>query len=192
MDVTIVYEGTLGNTRSVAEAIAAGAQDLHPCIRVHVLTTSTWPRDGVIRPDLLIAGGPAHALRESTPASRHQGARPGTRRVSISAAAGVDHPRAREWLHALGRPRDGSGAAAFDTRPAFSLSGGTARQIARGLRRNGYPLVAHSAAFVVEGAYGPLRAGEEARAKAWGTELVRRAVYQRALHKANPVPACHR
>ena len=192
MDVTVVYEGTLGNTRSVAEAIAAGAQDLHPCIRVHVLTTSTWPRDGVIRPDLLIAGGPAHALRESTPASRHQGAQPGTRRVSISAAAGVDHPRAREWLHALGRAKDGSGAAAFDTRLALPLSGGTGRPISRWLRRQGYQLVAHPESFVVDPAYGLSRPGEEARARAWGTELVRRAVYQRASHKANPVPACHR
>ena len=198
MDVMVVYEGTFGNTGSIAEAIAAGAQDVHPCIRVHVETTSTWPRDGLIRPDLLIVGSPAHALRTSTSALGHQGAQPGTRRVRTSTAGSVD-PGAREWLHSLGRAKDGVGAAAFDTHLRFPfsgsrgpLSGGTARPITRWLRRQGYQLVAHPESFAVDAGYGLPGPGEEARARAWGAELVRRAVYQRASHKAKVVPACHR
>ena len=199
MDVTVVYEGTFGNTRSVAEAIAAGAQDVHPCIRVHVESTSTWPRDGRIRPDLLIVGGPVHDLCMSTSAPRHRGPQPGTQRVGISTTAGVDRPGAREWLHALGPAKDGNCAAAFDTRLAFALPGGTAplsgiiaRPIARWLRRQGYQLVAHPESFAVDGGYGLPWPGEEARAGAWGAELVRRALYRRASHKTKAVPTCHR
>jgi flavorubredoxin len=86
MDVTVVYEGSFNNTRSIAEAILAGAQDVHPCIRVHMESTSTLPRDGVVRPDLLIVGSPAGALRMSASALRHHGAQPGTRRVSMRRA----------------------------------------------------------------------------------------------------------
>lgn len=199
MDVTVVYEGGLNNTRSIAEAILAGAQDVHPCIRVHVESTSTLPRDGVVRPDLLIVGSPADALRMSASAPRHHGTKPGTRRVSIPTTAGVDRPGARDWLHALGRAKEGSSAAAFDTHLTFpfsggraSLSGATTRPTTRWLRRQGYQLVAHPESFAVDAAYGFPGPGEEARARAWGSVLVRRAVYERALHKANPVLACHR
>jgi hypothetical protein len=188
MDVTVVYESLFGNTRRIAEAIAAGARDAHPSVRVRLLSTSTAPSDGA---DLLIVGGPTHALRMSTAASRYQGAQPGKQGVTIASESSPDGPGAREWLGILPAAKDGGSAAAFDTRLPFPLAGGAARGIAKRLRRHGYRLVAHPEEFVVNGAQGPLRAGEEARAKAWGTELVRREARRRALRKVNGAPSRH-
>ena len=186
MDVMVVYESLLGNTRSVAEAIAAGARDAHPSVRVRLFNTSTAPPGGATGPDLLIVGGPTHALRMRTATSRHQGAQPGERAATAAADSSPDGPGAREWLRVLPAAKDGGGAAAFDTRLPFPLAGGAARGIAKHLRRHGYRLVVNPEEFVVNGAQGPLRRGEEARAKAWGTELVRREARRRALRNGAP------
>jgi hypothetical protein len=186
MDVMVVYESLFGNTRRVAEAIAAGARDAHPSVRVRLFNTSTAPPGGATGPDLLIVGGPTHALRMSTATSRHQGAQPGKRAATAAAESSPDGPGAREWLRVLPAAKDGGGAAAFDTRLPFPLAGGAARGIAKHLRRHGYRLVVNPEEFVVNGAQGPLRRGEEARAKAWGTELVRREARRRALHNGAP------
>jgi hypothetical protein len=188
MDVTVVYESLFGNTRKIAEAIAAGARDAHPSVRVRLLSTRSTPPDGATGPDLLVVGAPTHALRLSTAASRRQGAQPGRRALTIGPDGNPDGPGAREWLGSLPEVKDGHGAAAFDTRLAFPLAGSAAKAIARRLRRQGYRLVAHPEQFIVKGAQGPLRAGEEARAKAWGTELVRREARLRALHPATGGP----
>lgn len=65
----------------------------------------------------------------------------------------------------------GALAAAFDTRLDRSMSGGAARRIAQLLRRHGYHVIARPKGFVVESIAGPLRAGEQERARAWGAEL---------------------
>src|SRR5579875_2378834 len=138
MDVTVVYESLFGNTRRIAEAIAAGARDAHPSVRVRLLSTSTAPADGSPGPDLLIVGGPTHALRMSTAASRHQGAQPGKPGgVTLAPESSLDGLGARQWLRALPAAKDGGGAAAFDTRLPFPLAGGAARGIAKRLRRHG-------------------------------------------------------
>jgi flavorubredoxin len=54
-------------------------------------------------------------------------------------------------------------------------AGGAARSIARKLRRHGYDVVAKPEGFVVDGAEGPLRAGERDRANAWGAGLAPQA-----------------
>ena len=40
------------------------------------------------------------------------------------------------------------------------------------MRKHGYQLVSDPEGFVVEDAYGPLRAGELERAKQWGAQLI--------------------
>jgi hypothetical protein len=72
--------------------------------------------------------------------------------------------------------KDGGNAAAFDTRLPSRMAGGAARGIARRLRRHGYHLVSDPEGFVVDDAYGPLRAGEIERAKEWGAQLISASV----------------
>jgi hypothetical protein len=44
------------------------------------------------------------------------------------------------------------------------------------LQRHGYGLVKNPEGFILDDAYGPLRAGEIERAKEWGAQLVRASV----------------
>jgi hypothetical protein len=74
----------------------------------------------------------------------------------------------RSWLDAL--PTGHASAAAFETRIWWS-PGSAAKAILRSLERSGYRPVAKAQRFTVQGKYGPLRAGEVERAKAWGAEL---------------------
>jgi hypothetical protein len=83
---------------------------------------------------------------------------------------------AREWLEGS-RQAKAKMAAAFDTRfgkPRW-LTGSAALRIARRLRRSGYRLVAPPESFFVLHTEGPLREGEEDRARMWAAELARRA-----------------
>ena len=59
---------------------------------------------------------------------------------------------------------------AFETRFRFS-PGGSIGTIPHELERAGYRSVAKAHKFLVTGKYGPLKAGELERARAWGTEL---------------------
>jgi hypothetical protein len=65
----------------------------------------------------------------------------------------------------------GQRVAAFDTRLDSRFAGGAARRIVRAARRAGGVAFGEHAGFVVTGAAGPLRAGETARARAWGEGL---------------------
>ena len=82
--------------------------------------------------------------------------------------ADVSHPSLRHWLETL--PAGHAAAAAFETKLRFS-PGGSTGTIEREFRRAGYRTVAKAQKFVVTTPYGPLREGEEARARAWGGEL---------------------
>jgi hypothetical protein len=173
VEIAIVYETLFGNTRRVAEAIAHGAADARPLALVSVMSTVEAGSETFASVDLLVVGGPTHAFRMSTAASRRQGVGQGEKCPTGSAVGPADAPGAREWLAALAPVGAGYRAAAFDTRLAFRLAGGAARTIARGLRHNGYELVCRPEGFIVDGAQGPLRTGENVRARAWGAELVR-------------------
>ena len=68
-------------------------------------------------------------------------------------------------------------AAAFDTRLGSALAaGGAGYGIAHTLQGHGYGLVKNPEGFILDDAYGPLRAGEIERAKEWGAQLVRASV----------------
>ncbi|MBO0715507.1 MAG: hypothetical protein J2O39_07795 [Acidimicrobiales bacterium] len=175
MEVVIVYESLFGNTRRVAEAIASGAKEADPVAVVHTSTTSEVGPEEVAGADVVIVGGPTHLLGMSRPSSRRRAFQPEDkqRAAQASPAPGAAGPGVREWLETLPMARPRRSAAAFDTRLSSPLAGGAARGIARQLRRHGYRLTAKPAGFVVEGAKGPLRAGDLDRARAWGAEVVR-------------------
>lgn len=166
MRALVVYESVYGNSRAVAEAVAAS------------LGTEAVPvqeaAEKVAEADLLVVGGPTHMHGMATVHSR---------RAAVAAAREDGHmavePHAadelglRAWLRDLPHV-DGCRAAAFDTRLDRSplLTGVAARGIARRLRRRGYELLA-SESFLVQDSEGPLDEGELERARAWGAELAR-------------------
>jgi flavodoxin len=165
MRATVVYESIYGNSRAIAEAVAAGLGDA----RVVPVREAHSPDDEV---DLLVVGGPTHM---------HGLATSGSRRMAVEAAkedghaavepGATDEPGLRAWLREL-PDLDGARAATFDTRLDRSpmLTGTAARGIARRLRRHGYEVVA-SQSFLVQDSEGPLEDGELERARSWGEEL---------------------
>ncbi|HEY6796715.1 MAG TPA: hypothetical protein VI248_18740 [Kineosporiaceae bacterium] len=193
MRVLVVYESVMGNTRQVAEAVAAGVRDAAPraCVRcVPAARILAEPADA----DLVVAGGPTHFL--GLPAER-------TRRLWVDGVLRQDRraggpirlepwatgPGLREWFAQLGQPGEGDPelragaagtggappAAAFDTRLDRPMAGSAARRIAHLLRRHGFRLIDRPEGFVVEDLHGPLRAGERERAEAWGARLAAEA-----------------
>jgi flavodoxin-like protein len=183
VDITVVYESVFGNTRVIAEAIADGAREAGLDARVAVLEVAEATRDKIDGAALVVVGGPTH-MRGMSKASTRQKALESMEKAAAGdpggtkARPGAEGPGVREWLDALPAQPHGRRAAAFDTRLPFPLAGGASRPIAKGLRRHGFDVVAKPAGFVVEGAEGPLRAGERDRAKAWGAGLVRQLAGQ--------------
>jgi hypothetical protein len=176
MHVAVVYESLYGNTRSVALAIADGLHQADPGGRVALVPVAEATPDNLAGAGLLVVGGPTHVLRMTSLRSRKAGlqamdkAPAGT--VQAPPEPGPGGPGVREWIDALPEAPPGCRAAAFDTRLGSPLAGGAARSIARRLRRRGYEVVARPQGFIVEGTYGPMRDGEEDRARAWGAGLV--------------------
>ena len=178
MDVAVVYESMFGNTREVAEAIAAGIRESDPSARVTVARSGTAKLSDVGAACLLVVGGPTHMLRMSSPRTRQQGLVPTRKATGQShrdAEPDAAGPGVREWLKALPPAPFGSRAAAFDTRVGSRMAGGAARSVARQLHKHGYQLAAKAEGFIVTGSEGPLRDGELDRARNWGVALVRHA-----------------
>jgi hypothetical protein len=158
MEVLVVYESSFGNTRELAEVIAAELEredDVTLCSTEEPLP----PLDGI---ELLVVGAPTQVHGLSSATSR-RGAREQANRPPDDVGIGM-----RGWLDELG-PGEGRHAACFDTRfekPAV-LVGSAARGIAKRLRRRGYLLIADPESFFVTGGQGPLKPGELDRAAAW-------------------------
>lgn len=158
----VVYESMFGNTESVARAIGEGLAE-------HVETTVLAAASAPSLPpalDLLVVGGPTHALTMSRPKTRQDAGARGARGAD---AAGIG---VREWLAGRGPlPRD-LAVATFDTkirRPR--LPGSAARALRRRLRRAGARSVVGTANFYVTGISGPMADGELERARRWGGQL---------------------
>lgn len=173
ISVAVVYESVFGNTRAIAEAVAQGVREANPDTHVEVLGVADATPAKIGAAALLVVGGPTHMRGLSKKSSRRRALHDiedattdNGRRREVVEGLGV-----REWLGALPRSPHGYRAAAFDTRLAAPQAGGAARSVARRLRRHGYQLVAKPEGFVVDGAHGPLRAGELVRAKAWAAAL---------------------
>ena len=92
MKAVVVYESMFGNTRQIAEAIAAGLAESADVAAVEVSEATAEAAEAA---DLLVAGGPTHAFSMSRPSTRsdavNRGApegRDGTVCASGSRAAG--------------------------------------------------------------------------------------------------------
>ena len=66
MGVVVVYESLFGNIRDVAEAVAAGIVAASPGARVDCRSVDALPSLADV--DLVVVGGPTHALGLTTPA----------------------------------------------------------------------------------------------------------------------------
>ena len=160
MKAVVVYESHWGNTaaaaRAIAEGLGSGAQ---------ALSTAEANSAAIAGADLIVAGSPLLGFSLPTEAMLK----------GIAANAGKDptppdlsHPSMHAWLEAL--PQGSGRAAAFETRIWWS-PGSAAKAILNRLERAGYRPAAKAQRFIVQGKYGPLRAGELERAKVWGAAL---------------------
>jgi flavodoxin len=144
MTLLIVYESMYGNTARVAEAIGAALAERFPVEVTTIGELDQLPSDV----DLLVVGGPTYAHG-----------------VEASMKAFLDRVPASSLMDVA--------AAAFDTRlnwPKF-LSGAASAGIAERLQDKGARIMAEPQSFLVEDRDGPLVAGEEERAAAWGRHL---------------------
>ncbi len=176
MQVVIVYESLFGNTHEVAEAIRDGVAAARPEASVACVRATEADRELALGADLLIVGGPTHVHGLSTLASRKMGLK-AEQRVPAGVPGhgpepGAGGPGLREWFRGLPKAPAGSRGAAYDTRGEVRHAGGAAYGIARRLRRHGYQLVAEPTGFIVADVEGPLRDGEQDRARAWGASLL--------------------
>jgi hypothetical protein len=157
----VVYESWFGNTRRIAQEIAAalaheGQVDL-------VTVDEHLPSLEDV--DLLVVGAPTHIHGLSSKRSREGALTQG--------ADGEPGVGVRGWIDTLPNGACGPRAAAFDTRAnkPVLLVGSAARGIARRLRADGYRLAIEPQSFFVKGTPGPLEDGELERASEWGTTL---------------------
>ena len=169
MRALVVYESMFGNTRSVAEAVAAGLESGLPVAAVEVGSAPAVLPEDV---GLLVVGGPTHAFGMSRPGTRESAAGQ-TDQPLVSAGAGI-----REWLAAvqldrLARTGEPVAAAAFDTRiDKPRLPGSAARGAEKLLRRRGFTVATRAVSFYVTGsAPSQLRPGELEQARRWGEQL---------------------
>jgi hypothetical protein len=165
MRAWIVVESSFGNTREIAGAVAEG---LGRYMTVDVRDVGDAPGTVDDDVDLLVVGGPTHALGMSRPGTRGDAAR----QAGLPAAADVG---VREWLES--GPTGIRQVAAFDTRIDKKwVPGSAAHGIAKRLRRLGGTLVAKPESFRVTGTPGPLAGGELDRARRWGEQLAAESV----------------
>lgn len=159
MRALVVYESFWGNTKAIAEAVAAGLGGAQ-VTEVSEVAEVRWEEL-----DLLVVGGPTHAFSMSRPSTRRDAHTQG-------ATAGADERGIRDWLGTL--PADlPVPVATFDTRATMvrNLPGSAAKAAGKELRRHHHGRVVDRCSFYVEDSAGPLADGELERAAAWGAQL---------------------
>ena len=169
MRTLVVYESMFGNTRAIAEAVAAGMSEAAEVVLVPVREVTPAH---VHSADLIVVGGPTHAHGLSSSMSR-KGAPDYVDKfdVPLVLEPGWDGIGLRDWFDAL--PAGTARGAAFDTRADINhlLSGRASRGIADRLRKHGYRLVADPESFLVD-KQNQLLPAEIERATAWGATLL--------------------
>ena len=157
----IIVESYFGNTRAVADAVAAGLLDGGAEAQVVEVdqAPSTLPADL----DLLVLGAPTHNRGLPTAATRAK--------ACAQAGSGMASHGIGGWLETTVIPASTS-AAAFDTVISKGwLSGSAAKAIAKALQRHQGRRTVSVRSFVVTASKGPLADGEKTDAHSWGREL---------------------
>jgi hypothetical protein len=157
----VVYESHWGNTAAIARAIAVG---IGPEARV--LSTTEATGDALAGVDLIVAGAPLLGFSLPSDAMIKSLASPSN--AGGPTPPDLSHPGVRAWLDQL--PKGSGRAASFETRIWWS-PGSAAKAILGKLEALGYQPADKPQRFMVTGRYGPLKEGEEARAKEWGAKL---------------------
>jgi hypothetical protein len=160
MKAIVVYESHWGNTAAVARAIADGFGS-----DARVLSTAEASGDVLAGVDLIVAGSPLLGFSLPTESMLKGMA---TNAAKDPTPPDLSHPSMRAWLETL--PAGSGRAASFETRIWWS-PGSAAKAILKRLEALGYRPIGKGERFIVEDKYGPLRAGELERARAWGAEL---------------------
>jgi hypothetical protein len=164
MKALVMYESMFGNSERVAHAVAEGLGEF---VDVAVRDVTTAPPGEVpVDIDLLVAGGPTHALSMSRPGTREDAIRQG-------AGQGLASRGLREWLDGVAADLHGLPCATFDTRVSRvrRLPGSAARSAARILRRRHGRMVVPPESFFVDDVSGPLADDQVDLARAWGRRL---------------------
>ena len=161
MKAVVVYESLWGNTAAIARAIAAG---IGPEARA--LSTAEARGEALEGAELVVAGAPLLGFALPTEDMRENIRKsPGN-----GPAPDFSSPSMRLWLAAA--PKGAGRSAAFETRIWWS-PGSAVKTILAGLEKAGYGTGGTAERFIVTGRYGPLKAGEVERARAWGEMLAR-------------------
>src|SRR5881296_856290 len=103
MTALIVVESMFGNTRRIAEKIAAGIESAMPVV---ICEVAEAPPEIAETVSLLVVGGPTHAFGMSRAATRADAVKRG---AAADASSGV-----RDWLERLKIARPGQPAVCFD------------------------------------------------------------------------------
>lgn len=145
MNSLVIYESRYGNTRKVAEAIAA---ELGKHGEAQMISAEEAPAVVPEQTDLVVVGGPTEAHRMTEPMTQ------------------LFDRTGDGWL-------DGKAAAAFDTRVRWPrlLSGSAAAGIVGKLERAGAVVIAPAASFFVGGKPTLLEPRELEQATAWAASL---------------------
>jgi hypothetical protein len=166
----VVYESVFGATRKIAEALASGLAEYIP---TDVVAAAHAPAEIGPEIGLVVVGVPTHAFSMPTTTTR-EGAIKQYGATIEDTSAGV-----HEWLDRVSVAHAGIGAAALDTvvdHPKLVVKLNHATKVEEKLlHRHGLAVIAPPEHFVVTDARGPLAAGEEDRARAWGRTLASRA-----------------
>ena len=157
----IVVESYFGNTRAIAEAVAAGL--IEGGVDAQVVDVSQAPIPLPADLDLLVLGAPTHNRGLPTAATR---AKACNQESASEASPGIG-----EWMETTALPTS-TDAATFDTVISKGwLSGSAAKAMAKALQRQRGRRTASIRSFVVTASKGPLAAGQENDARIWGREL---------------------
>jgi hypothetical protein len=173
----VIYESMYGNTEQIAQAIGAGLAEV---MTVDVVEVGSAPTELSPDIDLIVVGGPTHALGMSRPATREDAAKQAQAPL-VSSGIGV-----REWLSSL-KPSDDHEtplAAAYDTHldhpTVVRRLGSAAGSIAKQLEQRGFSMATEPQQFWVASTQGPLREGELERSHDWGRRLAENRETSRA------------
>ena len=157
----IIVESCFGNTRAIADSVAAGLID--GGVDAQVVDVDEAPSCLPADLDLLILGAPTHNRGLPTAATRAK--------ACAQAGSGKASHGIGEWLETVAIPAS-IDAAAFDTVISKGwLSGSAAKAIAKALQRHQGRRTASVRSFVVTANKGPLATGQETDAHSWGREL---------------------